>query len=321
SMSAVDSGFDTPLERVTSPIDLSGFAEGIHNFCVYGRDYSGNFNASGTACAQLTIGTPPEPPVMLDATLTGQGLSNVTISWQRSADDGGGFDDIVSYDVYQSDTLGSGYTLAGSVPATGSSTYSWTCVGCGEGDPGNHFFYVSAIDGLFSISAANRVAKFTGPLAPGPNLVSIPLIQSDGSIETVLQTVLYDRAWYYDSSSKEWKWCNRIKEYRRGLWDLNHTMGAWINVTLDSNLTVAGLVPAQTVIHLHEGWNLVSFPSFNSSYSVADLKLEIGPTRVEGNDPVQPYFLTVLEDADLLRAGYGYWVRVDAALDWIVHVS
>ncbi len=31
--------------------------------------------------------------------------------------------------------------------------------------------------------------------------------------------------------------------------------------------------------------------------------------------------LRVLGDAEVLLAGYGYWVRVDAAVDWIVEVS
>lgn len=102
---------------------------------------------------------------------------------------------------------------------------------------------------------------------------------------------------------------------------MNHTMGLWVNVTDNSNLTVAGVVPAQTTIHLAAGWNLVSIPSFNSSYSVADLKLEIGASRVEGYDPLPPYHLSVLADAEVLRAGYAYWVRVDADTDWIVEVS
>ena len=55
---------------------------------------------------------------------------------------------------------------------------------------------------------------------------------------------------------------------------MNHTMGLWVNVTKESNLTMAGMVPPRTTIHLHSGWNLVSFPSFNSSYTVYDLKMD-----------------------------------------------
>ncbi|MCJ2557345.1 MAG: hypothetical protein LN415_09630, partial [Candidatus Thermoplasmatota archaeon] len=154
-----------------------------------------------------------------------------------------------------------------------------------------------------------------------PNLVSVPLIQSNESIEIVLQTVEYDRAWNYDSSSQEWKWYMTSKTYRRGLWNMDHTGGMWANVKEDSNLTVAGIVPAQTTIFLYEGWNLVSVPSFNSSYTVADLKAEAGATRVEGYDLAPPHFLRVLEDAEVLLAGFGYWVKVEADTVWIVEVS
>ena len=94
------------------------------------------------------------------------------------------------------------------------------------------------------------------------------------------------------------------KTYSGGLSSLNQMMGLWVNVTEDSNLTVAGTVPAQTTIHLYEGWNLVSLPSFNTPYSVADLKAEIDATRVEGYDLAPPYFLRVLGDAEVLLPGY-----------------
>ena len=94
-----------------------------------------------------------------------------------------------------------------------------------------------------------------------------------------------------------------------------------MNVTEASNLTVAGIVPAQTRIELQTGWDLVSFPSFNSSYTVADLKAETGATRVEGFDPAPPYFLRVLGDAEVLRAGYGYWVMVGADTTWTVNIQ
>ena len=127
-----------------------------------------------------------------------------------------------------------------------------------------------------------------------------------------MQTVKYDTAWYYDSSSGEWKWQMMHKQYGR-LTSINSTMGLWVNVTGDCNFTVAGIVPAQTTIHLRSGWNLVSFPSFNSSYSVAELKTELPVERVEGFDPTAPpHFLRVLQDSDVPQAGEGYWGKFSA---------
>lgn len=262
---------------------------------------------------------PPRPPALGPATLSGHGIQNITLEWSLSPDDDGGSGMVIRYDIFRHssfDSQGSGYSLLSSVPK-GSSHYVDS--DAGEGDPSNYFYRVCAVDLTGNGSCSpNQAAKFIRPLAPGPNLVSVPLIQSNESIETVLQTVEYDKAWFYDG---KWNWHMKDKTYSGGLLGLNHTMGIWVDVTQDCNLTVAGLVPAQTTIELRTGWNLVSFPSLNSSYTVADLGAETGATRVEGYNPAPPHFLRVLGDADVLLAGYGYWVEVQADTDWIVEVS
>ncbi len=265
---------------------------------------------------------PTRPPTVHDAVLSGEAFENVTLKWLLSPDDGVGLRSVVKYEVFRSevfDSEGLGYQLIASLT---NQTTSYTDESAAEGDPNNYFYIVCAIDrNNFTACAEDQAGKFTRPLSRGPNLVSIPLIQSNESIETVLQTVLYDKAWYYDSLSGEWKWYMTSKTYRRGLWNMDHTDGIWVNITQNCNLTVAGIVPAQTTIHLHEGWNLVSFPSLNTSYSVSDLRTEIGATRVEGYDPAPPYHLEVLGDAEVLLAGMGYWVKVEADFTWIAEVS
>ena len=260
------------------------------------------------------------PPENLKALLSGDSFENVTIVWNSSQDELGGLVD--RYEISRSevyDTGGDLYQHVGTVP---NGTHFFVDVFAGEGDPNVYFYMVCAVNVTNSSTCAdNQAAKFTRPLTKGPHLISIPLIQSNESIETVLQTAKYDKAWYYDSSSEEWKWHMTSKGYRRGLWSMNHTMGLWVNVTNDCNLTVAGVVPAQTTIHLYDGWNLVSFPSFNTTYTVADLKAEIGVTRVEGYDLAPPHFLRVLGNGEVLQAGYGYWVKVDIDVDWIIEAS
>ncbi len=266
--------------------------------------------------------SPPSPPTILDAYLGGNGLENVTISWSLSSDDENGSSNVIRYDIYRNSSYNSkglGYELHDSLP---NGTSQYVDFLAGEGNPSNYFYFVCAVNALnISSCTSNQAGKFTRSLAQGPNLVSVPLIQYDESIETVLQTVEYDKAWYYDSSSQEWKWYMTFKNYRRDLWSVNHTMGLWVNVTENSNLTVAGIVPAQTTIHLFEGWNLVSFPSFNTSYTVADLKVETCATRVEGYDFSSPYYLRVLGDGEVLQAGDGYWVRVNADTVWTIEVA
>jgi len=37
--------------------------------------------------------------------------------------------------------------------------------------------------------------------------------------------------------------------------------------------------------------------------------------------PGLPYCLRVVEDFEVLQAGYAYWVRVEADTDWIIEVA
>ncbi len=265
------------------------------------------------------VADPPRPPDELSAELSGMDFENVTLTWALSPDDGGGSTTVIGYRVYRSasyDPTGLVYELIASV-ANGTSTL--TDVAVGNGHPNNYFYRVCAFDALNSTTCSlGQAAKFTLPLAQGPKLISIPLMQSNDGIQHVLRTVKYDKAWSYDSSSQEWDWYMKDKTYSGGLSDLNHTLGIWLNVTDDCNFTVAGIVPARTTIRLYEGWNLVSFPSFNTSYTVADLKAETGATSVEGYHLAPPHYLRVLGDAEVFQTGYGYWVKVEADVEWTV---
>ena len=290
---------------------------GEYLFLMWATDVDGH-SKSASGSFWIVSPLPLSPPMDLRAHLSETEAENVVLEWELPEDDM----DVWRYEVlrgtsYSSDH--SDYTFYASVLG-GVSAY--VDVEAGEGDPNDYFYVVCAADILGRRSCTeDQAAKFTRPLAPAPNLVSIPLIQSDESIETVLRTVKYDKAWFYDSFSKEWKWFMKNKEYRRGQWNVNHTMGIWVSVTLDSNLTIAGVVPTQTTIHLYEGWNLVSSPSFNASYTGYDLGMDTAAIRVEGHDPSPPYHLRVLGDAEVLWAGYGYWVLVGADTTWTVNIQ
>ena len=262
----------------------------------------------------------PRPPRMLQAILDGDSFENITIAWSLSADDGLGFGSVVSYEVLRNRTYNPdriGYQLVTTLP-NGTTQFSDRYVG--EGDSSDYFYSVCSLDSEGKRSCSKvQAAKYTRPLSKGPSLVSIPLIRSDENLQTVLQTLSYDKAWSYDSINQEWKSFSKSKPYGQSLEYLNHTMGIWVNVTQDSNLTVAGLVPTSTTIDLQVGWNLVGFPSFDDNYTVADLKGAVSVERIEGFDGlVPPYFLRVMVDGDLLQAGFGFWIKVESPAIWTV---
>jgi parallel beta-helix repeat protein len=260
------------------------------------------------------------PPASLGANLSGGASENITITWALSPDDGTGFRSVTGYRIYRNSTFdseGLGYQLIASTPS-GVSTFVDS--NAGEGDPNDYFYRLCAVDlGNNTSCSTGQVGKYTRPLSKGPNLVSIPLIQSDEIITTVLQTVSYDKAWFYDPITQEWKSLMKSKPYGGTLKSVSHTIGFWVNVTEDSNLTVAGVVPSSTTINLQSGWNLVGFPSFSTDYTVADLKVAVAVDRIEGFDALaSPYFLRVVADGDFLQAGFGYWIRVGSNTSWMI---
>ena len=273
---------------------------------------------SNESCATPT--TTPGAPVILQADLSGNRLENVTVTWDLSSDDGAGQNSVVGYSIYRGTTYdgnAAGYLPVATVP---KGTIVYVDNFTGEGDLNNYFYQICAVDlNDLTNCSANQAGKFSRSLLNGSNLISIPLVQSDESIETVLQTVKWDKAWTYDSSAQKWKSHISFKPWRGELQEANRTMGIWVNVTEQSNLTVAGIVPFRTSIQLHSGWNLVGFPSFNGTYAVADLKASVGVDIIEGFDAsTPPYFLRALTDGDVLQAGYGYWVKMLSDGSWTV---
>jgi hypothetical protein len=295
--------------------DPDGIADSPYNFNAAYWDYY-------PLIAPMELGL-LRPPKLLSAELSGASFRDVKLTWRKSLDDGRGLRTVVGYGIYRNTTLdssGLGYQLIASVP---NGTEEFIDPAVGEGDPSNYFYMVCAMDmGSNSSCAENQAGKFTRPLSIGMNLVSIPLIQSGRNVDAVLRTVTFDKAWTFDSSNQEWMAFARSKPYLGDLGNVNHTIGLWVEVTGASNLTIAGIVPSTSEMNLEVGWNLVGFPSFNTTYTVSDLKMSTGATRVEGFDAFPSlYNLRMLADAETVEAGHGFWVKVDSGSTWIVECS
>ncbi len=264
---------------------------------------------------------PPTPPILSSAVLSGAGSQDVKLTWQLSADDGAGENDVDGYAIYHSDGYqhgGIGYEFLASVPA-GTNTFTHSLAG--DGDPFNHFYFVAANDTSGNSNWSGQAAKFLTPLKTGKQIASIPLVQEDTTLEVVLQTLdgSYKHVRYYKSSdqSKHWKSYWTFKTYRT-LFDIDHTMGLWIDIMKPDDLVVAGLVPEVTQIDLGHGWNFVSYPSFidrTVSYALAGIDWK----KAQGYDDTPPFNLRQLSGSDMMTAGGGYWVWVDLPQTWEVH--
>jgi len=176
-----------------------------------------------------------------------------------------------------------------------------------------------------NIACGNIDVDFYLKLTPGHRLMSFPLAMSNESIESVLSSIAgcFDYVRWYDplDSSDHWKSYMPGRSYN-DLTHLNNKMGLWINITADCTFTPVGVMPVSTMIDLHQGWNMIGFPSFNSTYAVADLKADIGMAGVvvEAFDAnAAPYYLQRASDGYVMKAGEGYWVYVPSDATWTVN--
>ncbi|MFH0816594.1 MAG: NosD domain-containing protein [Methanobacteriota archaeon] len=162
------------------------------------------------------------------------------------------------------------------------------------------------------------------PLDKGWNLVSLPLVQLNESVESALSSIKgkWDHVMAWDPGNP---W-NRWKQYFTGwsasmndLTKLDHRVGFWLRVSDACTLRVCGLPPGSTTIELRAGWNLVGYPSANDSfYSTVEFRTDTGATILEGFDPAAEYLVTTLAYGLILKRCTAYWVYVPADAVWTV---
>ncbi|MFQ6107197.1 MAG: Ig-like domain-containing protein [Thermoplasmata archaeon] len=263
---------------------------------------------------------PPAAPLLTSAVLEGPSDENVLITWAISSDDGAGDNDVSHYAIYCSDGYdydGEGYSYLDEVSG-GTTSYVHSLAG--DGDPFNHFYYVAANDTSGNTNWSGQAAKFLIPFKEGKQIASIPLVQEDTTLETVLQTLdgSFRHVRYYKSSdqSHHWKSYWTFKTYRT-LYDIDHKMAFWIDIVNADDLVVVGLVPEVTQIELGHGWNFVGYPSFIER-TLSDALAGIDWEKAQGYDDNPPFNLRQLSGGDVMTPGGGYWVWVDLPQVWEV---
>jgi parallel beta-helix repeat protein len=166
-------------------------------------------------------------------------------------------------------------------------------------------------------------------LEPGWNLISLPRIQSDTNLPTILQSIKgrYDSVQWYNISdiNDTWKHYNIMKpSYMNDLEKINHTNGFWIHI-IDPDGTIlvvfGDILTFGQQIALFPGWNLVGYPSkFNKSRDVALGNLFYGPDV----DSIWTYNSTMQKWKELdnsteyFEVGMGYWIHSKVEDVWNV---
>ena len=253
----------------------------------------------------------PLPPLDLQISLLG---SDLELSWGASGDDGAGENDVVSYEIYRSSSVNGPYVNVDSVPADGSPSYTWTDSGKGDLDWNNHFYIVRAKDaeGLED-NNENRVGKFVSDLVVDWNLFSTPLVQSDTTRDTVLQTLGSNYAsvqGYHAGKSRPWLHWHRNKPNKfNDVIDIIHKEGYYIDMITPDYLVTVGQVVPTVDISLKTGWNLIGYPSLTDQLRDDALSSISGKyNMVERFDTTRDREVR-LDPSDYMQPGYGYWIH------------
>jgi hypothetical protein len=200
---------------------------------------------------------------------------------------------------------------------------NWTDPDVDEGSNDFNYFYI--IRGVnntgYEEQNMNIVGKYVSLMNKGWNLVSIPLKQSNSSIDQVLSTIFGNCYIVYNYSGTDGIWHHSNGD----LTNIDHKMGFWVYMNTTGKLITNGSV-VNSVIHLTKGWNLVGYPSFGGK-SVDDVFTDVQYLHAaqcynssDSNDPWKHYKENKPYGNDLvtMKTGFGYWVYVTSDSDWKV---
>jgi parallel beta-helix repeat protein len=164
-------------------------------------------------------------------------------------------------------------------------------------------------------------------LKNGWNFVSIPLIQEDQNITTVLEMIdgYYDVVSWYDASDPDDHWKSYIveKPFGNDLLHLNETMGFMIHITKtgDTIFLYNGTPPTQNqTIWLYEGWNMVGYPSessYNRTEGLNNLTFGVEVDEIEWYDATTKTWYEMNENDEFVPTR-GYWIHTTSDCEWEV---
>ncbi|MBA3045552.1 MAG: hypothetical protein KKH41_06775 [Candidatus Thermoplasmatota archaeon] len=210
-------------------------------------------------------------------------------------------------------TYGQVVTLTAN-PASGWSFDQWTGALSGSTNPNSVTMNANKIVNTYFTQNVHYVN-----LTAGWNLVSLPLIQDDTAVASVLSSISgnYDSVKYYSNQAGRWS------SYRPGsstndLSNIDHTMAVWIHATSACTLTIHGNIPTYTNITLYAGWNFVGYPTQDTTKTVSTALVGVTYDAVEGYQTSSPYIKDLL-GTDPMLPGEGYWIKVPANTVWTIN--
>jgi parallel beta-helix repeat protein len=167
-------------------------------------------------------------------------------------------------------------------------------------------------------------------LYEGWNLVSIPFIQSDTNLSSVLSSITgdYDAVQWYNVSDNSDPWKHNHISKPSNLNDLcgiDHTMGFWIHITKTNGtlFDYPGIQPSENkTITPSPGWNLIGYPSltsYNRSEGLNNLTFDTHVNSIWTYNSAAKKWEKV-RGIDFFMVGKGYWVHTITDCVWEVPI-
>jgi parallel beta-helix repeat protein len=165
-------------------------------------------------------------------------------------------------------------------------------------------------------------------LAFGWNLISIPYIQSDTDVGSVLSSISgdYDTVQWYNANdgNDHWKHNNTSKPPKLNDFnDIDHTIGFWIHITeINGRLFLyPGSQPiVNQNINLKKGWNMVGYPSLTSYNRTDGLNLLTFDNEIDSiwTYSVGTQKMVQMSESDNFQHGRGYYIHATTDCVWEV---
>jgi hypothetical protein len=219
-------------------------------------------------------------------------------------------------------------STAGDGLYTGSVDYGWA----GTVTPTRAGYTFSPVSTPYSSVTSNQSLNYTGTvqtltvsLKAGYNLVSFPTILGESLVTELLSPISSECETVYAYEGcypgDFWKiYDPTLPPYTNDLQYIDSTMGIWIEVNQDTELTVGGLFPSTLSIPLCVGWNLISYggdeakPVAEALSSISGKYEKVYSYRADDiTDPWKVYDVSVppyVSDLVTMEPGFGYWIYV-----------
>ncbi len=309
----------TGAGAVDITVKPSGIEPNTLNPIVAGRLHSDTVTINQKKVLEVTIVTPADFTAFnvtdeFDVTANVENISSLNATDVKLT---------ISIDRYATVKAGAVTRTVGALNGGATSTnYTWTiqCTGDGfsritvspSGKVGGTTVPTAALtpDTITASQGVFDVANIG--LVEGWNLISLPLIPLDSSINAVLAGILDNviSVWYWDAAAA--RWYSFAPGAASDLTSMRDGKAYWINMETAQTLNLAGrempvgtqLPPAYNVV---VGWNMVGFKSTATNVAAADY--------LDGTEYVRIYLfkngawdLIPAPYSEFLEPGLGYWV-------------